>query len=150
MAVKPIPDGYHTVTPYLTVQGAAELLEFLKKAFDAKETERITRPDGTIGHAEVRIGDSMVMLDDAMGESKAMPTAIYLYVNDADATYKRALEAGGTSVMEPAHQFWGDRHAAVKDPAGNSWSIATHIEDVPPDDLKKRAETFFAKQQCGG
>ncbi len=148
MAVKPIPDGYHTVTPYLTVQGAAELLAFLKKAFDAKETERITRPDGTIGHAEARIGDSVVMLDDAMGEAKAMPTAIYLYVNDADATYKRALQAGGTSVMEPATQFWGDRHGAVRDPAGNLWSIASRIEDVPPEELKKRAEAFFAKQQC--
>jgi uncharacterized glyoxalase superfamily protein PhnB len=120
MAVKPIPDGYHTVTPYLTVQGAAALLEFLKKAFDAKETERVTRPDGTIGHAEVKIGDSVVMLSEAMGEWKAMPTSIYLYVNDADAAYKRALQAGGTSVMEPANQFWGDRHGGVTDPAGNS------------------------------
>jgi uncharacterized glyoxalase superfamily protein PhnB len=148
MAVKRIPKGYHTVTPYLTVKGAAELLEFLKKAFDAKETERVMRPDGSIGHAEVRIGDSVVMMDDAMGEGKVMPTAIYLYVNDADATYKRALRAGATSVMEPADQFWGDRHGGVKDPAGNYWWIATRIEEVPPAELKKRAEDFFAKQQC--
>jgi PhnB protein len=149
MTVKPIPDGYHTVTPYLIVEGASSLIEFLKEAFDAQETERVVQPDGSIMHAEVRIGDSIVMLSDAMGERKPMPTSIYLYVNDADATYQRALQAGGTSVMEPANLFYGDRHGSVKDPAGNYWSIATHIEDVPREELAKRVEDFM-KQQAGG
>ena len=149
MAVKPIPDGYHTVTPYLTVEGASSLIEFLKEAFDAQETERVVQPDGTIMHAEVRIGDSVVMLSDAMGEWKPMPTSIYLYVNGADTTYQRALQAGATSVMEPANLFYSDRHGSVKDPAGNYWSVATHIEDVPREELAKRAEDFM-KQQAGG
>jgi PhnB protein len=149
MAVKPIPDGYHTVTPYLIVEGASSLIEFLKEAFDAQETERVVQPDGTIMHAEVRIGDSVVMLSDAMGERKPMPTSIYLYVNDADATYQRALQAGATSMMELANLFYGDRHGSVKDPAGNYWSIATHIEDVPREELAKRVEDFM-KQQAGG
>ena len=106
--MKPIPDGYHTVTPYLIVEGASLLIEFLKEAFDAQ---------GTIMHAEVRIGDSVVMLSDVMGVCKPMPTAIYLYVDDVDATYQRALQAGATSVMEPANQFYGDRLGRVKDPA---------------------------------
>jgi PhnB protein len=149
MAVKPIPDGYHTVTPHLIVEGASSLIEFLKEAFDAQETERVVQPDGTIMHAEVRIGDSVVMLSDAMGERKPMPTSIYLYVNDADATYQRALQAGATSMMEPANLFYGDRHGSVKDPAGNYWSIATHIEDVPREELAQRVEDFM-EQQAGG
>ena len=148
-AVKPIPEGYHTVTPYLTVQGAARLIDFLKNVFDARETERFERPDGTIGHAELRIGDSVVMLGDVQGESKATSSAMYVYVNDADTIYKRALEAGATSVMEPADQFYGDRHGGVKDPAGNYWWIATHIEDVSPEELKKRAAAFMKQRSSG-
>ncbi len=140
MAVKPIPDGYHTVTPYLTVQRAAKLIEFLQQAFEAREIERMTQPDGTIRHAEVRIGDSVVMMSESGGEREPMPSAIYLYVNDTDAVYKRALQAGATSLMEPADQFYGDRSAGVKDLSGNYWWIATHKEDVPPEELKKRAE----------
>jgi PhnB protein len=149
MAVKPIPDGYHSVTPYLTVQGAARLLEFLKHAFDAKVTEQIQQPNGTIGHAEVRIGDSVVMIADARGEWKPMPSAMYLYVDDADATYQRALQAGATSMMEPADQFYGDRHGGVTDPFGNFWWIATHVEDVSPDELARRAEAFLQQQARG-
>lgn len=140
MAVKPIPDGYHTITPYLVIQGAPRLIDFLKQAFEAQETERITQPDGTIGHAEVRIGDSVVMMAEARGEWKPMPSAIYLYVNDTDAVYQRALQAGAISTMAPANQFYGDRSAGVQDPSGNQWWIATHQEDVPPEELKKRAE----------
>ena len=140
MAVKPTPEGYHTVTPYLTVQGAAKLIDFLKQAFGAQEVFRTMGPDGTIGHAEVRIGDSVVMMAESRGEWKPMPGAIYLYVSDTDAAYKRALQAGATSLMEPADQFYGDRSAGVKDPSGNYWWIATHQEDVPPEELKKRAE----------
>jgi uncharacterized glyoxalase superfamily protein PhnB len=140
MAVKPIPDGYHTVTPYLTVQGAAKLIDFLKQAFGAEETERLLRPDGTIGHAEARIGDSVVMLGDATPEFTPMPAMLHLYVTDVDAVYKRALQAGATSLREPADQFYGDRSAGVKDACGNQWWIATHKEDVPPEELKRRAE----------
>jgi len=140
LAVKPIPDGYHTVTPYLTVQGVPKLIDFLTQAFEAQEIERMTQPDGTIGHAEVRIGDSVVMMGEARDEWKPMPSGIYLYVNDTDAVYKRALQAGATSIMEPADQFYGDRSAGVKDSSGNHWWIATHKEDVPPAELKKRAQ----------
>ena len=140
MSVKPIPDGYHAVTPYLVVQGAAKLIDFLKQAFGAQEIERLTRPDGAIGHAEVRIGDSVVMMGEACGEWTPMLGALYLYVNDADATYKRALQAGATSTMEPTDQFYGDRSAGVKDPAGNQWWIATHKEDLSREELMKRAQ----------
>jgi PhnB protein len=139
MAVKPVPDGFHTVTPYLVVSDAARLIAFLQQAFDGKETICTTKPDGSIGHAEVRIGDSAVMLGEAGGAWKAMPCAIYLYVPDTDAVYRRALQAGATSIMEPADQFYGDRNAGVKDPCGNLWWIATHIEDVPPEEMKRRA-----------
>jgi len=139
MAVKAIPDGYHTVTPYLIVQGAGQLIDFLKLAFDAQETERITAPDGAIAHAEVRIGDSIVMMSDAGGERAPMPSGLYLYVNDTDAVYISALRAGATSIVEPADQFYGDRSAGVKDPVGNQWWIATHKEDVSPEELKRRA-----------
>ena len=149
MAVNPIPQGYHSVTPYLVVREVPKLLDFLKHAFNAQEIMRMPQPDGTIMHAEVRIGDSAIMMGEAQGEHKPMPGSIYLYVNDTDATYKRALEAGATSQMEPADQFYGDRHASVVDPVGNRWFIATHIEDVPPDELARRAEAFM-KQHAQG
>jgi PhnB protein len=140
MAVKPIPDGYLTITPYLTVEGVPKLIDFLKQAFEAREIERMAQPDGTIRHAEVRIGDSVVMMGEAGGEREPMPSAMYLYVNDTDSVYRRALQAGAASLMEPADQFCGDRSAGVKDPSGNYWWIATHQEDVSPAELKKRAE----------
>ena len=144
---KSIPEGYHTVTPHLIVQGAPKLLDFLKQAFDAKEKYSLTGPDGAIMHAEVKIGDSIVMIGEAMGEWKAMPASIALYTDNADALYKRALEAGATPIREPADQFYGDRSGGVKDPAGNHWWIATHIEDVPPDELKKRAEEWMKQSR---
>jgi PhnB protein len=149
MAVRPIPEGFHTVTPYLVVQGVPKLLDFLKQAFDAHEIMRMPRPDGIIMHAEVRIGDSPVMMGEAVGEHKPRPSCLYLYVENADATYKRALQAGATSTMEPADQFYGDRHAGVVDPVGNQWWIATHIEDVPPDELARRAEAYMQQQHQG-
>ncbi|HEX9871403.1 MAG TPA: VOC family protein [Candidatus Tectomicrobia bacterium] len=149
MAVNPIPQGYHSVTPYLVVREVPKLLDFLKHAFNAQEIMRMPQPDGTIMHAEVRIGDSAIMMGEAQGEHKPMPGSIYLYVNDTDATYKRALQAGATSQMEPADQFYGDRHASVVDPVGNRWFIATHIEDVPPDELARRAEAFMKQQGQG-
>ncbi len=146
MAIKPIPEGFHTVTPYLVTQDVGKLLDFIQQAFDGKVTERMEGPNGTIGHAEVRIGDSVVMLGEASGRWKPTTAAIYLYVHDTDATYKRALQSGATSAMEPTDQFYGDRNAGVQDPAGNFWWIATHVEDVAPDEMKKRAEAHMRKQ----
>lgn len=144
MAVNYIPQGYHTVTPYLTVSGAAKLLAFLQTTFEATEKEMMKRPDGTIGHAEVRIGDSVLMFGEAPGGTKAMPAMLYVYVKDADATYQRALSAGGTSLHEPSTQFYGDRHGAVTDPTGNCWWIATHVEDVSPEEMARRAKAAMA------
>jgi len=145
--VNAIPDKYHTVTPMIVVEGADKVIKFLNKAFDAKVRSELRRPDGKLGHAEVEIGDSIVMFGEA-GDSPgcaATPGNLYVYVEDVDATYKRALKAGAASVMEPADMFWGDRHGAVKDHAGNHWAIATHVEDVTPAEIGKRAAAFFAK-----
>ena len=140
MAVKHIPDGFHSITPYLTVPGVAKLLEFLACAFGAKELERMTDPTGRVAHAEVLIGDSHVMLGEPGPAWTSMPSTLYLYVEDADAVYKAAIEAGAKSLMPPTDMFYGDRHGGVKDPSGNLWWIATHIEDVSPDELKRRAQ----------
>jgi uncharacterized glyoxalase superfamily protein PhnB len=148
MAVKPIPEGYHTVTPYLTVQGAAKLIDFLKKAFGAEAVHEPHKlPDGKIMHAEMKIGDSRVMLSDATEQMPATQTALYLYVNDVDGVYKRAIAAGGTSTMEPMDQFYGDRSGGLKDPFGNRWWVATHKEDVPASELEKRFKTFIEQQK---
>jgi len=129
MAVKPIPDGYHSVTPYLLVQAPEKLIDFVKASFGAEEMLRMPGPDGTgVSHAEVRIGDSVVMMGQP-ADGTMMPAAIYLYVADADAIYQRALKAGGESTEEPNDTFYGDRRAGVKDPCGNLWWIATHIKD---------------------
>jgi PhnB protein len=137
--VKPIPEGFHTITPYLTVPAVAKLIDFLKQAFDAIEIERMARPDGTVHHAEVKIGDSIVMLGEPPDPSKAKPGALYLYVKDVDATYRRAIQAGAASLSEPVDMFYGDRGAGVQDGSGNTWWIATHIEDVAPEELQRRA-----------
>lgn len=147
MPVKPIPDGFHTVTPYLTVKGVARLIDFLKRSFGATETERMTQPDGRIVHTEVKIGDSVVMMGEPGGDAKEMPGAIHLYVDDVDTTYRRALQAGGMSLREPEDQFYGDRSAGVRDPSGNVWWIATHKEDVPLEEMKRRAEAFMKRQR---
>jgi PhnB protein len=146
MGVNPIPEGYRTVTPYLVVEGAATVLDFVKQAFGAEEKFRMETPDGKIGHAEAQIGDSMVMMGDAGEENPAMPAMIHLYVEDCDATYERALAAGGTSEREPTDQFYGDRSAGVRDSTGNLWWIATHVEDVPEDEMAKRIEEATAAQ----
>jgi PhnB protein len=113
-------------------------MTFLKQAFNAEERERMTTPDGRVSHAEMKIGDSIIMMGEPTGESKSMPGMIYLYLEDTDAAYKRALEAGGTSLRAPSDMFYGDRSAAVTDPVGNQWWIATHVEDVPPEELQRR------------
>jgi uncharacterized glyoxalase superfamily protein PhnB len=127
--VKAVPEGYHTVCPYIVVAGVAQLIDFAKQAFDAKEVHVSKRPDGTIMHAEVKIGDSIVM----MGESpeKKFPAMLHLYVEDVDAVYQRALAAGAKSMREPADQPYGDRSGGVEDAFGNQWWLATHIADVP-------------------
>ena len=149
MAVKPIPDGYHTVTPYLVVRGAAKTIEFMRKAFGAQVLgDSMTRPDGSIMHATVKIGDSCVMLSDATEQHPPTQSMLYLYVPNVDTAYQDAITAGGTSLMEPMNQFYGDRSGGVKDPTGNRWYIGTHKEDVSPQELKKRAAAMF-KQQAG-
>jgi PhnB protein len=149
MAAKPVPDGYHTVTPYLTVHGAPKVIEFLTQAFEAELShEPMKRPDGTIMHAEVKIGDSRIMIADESEMAKATPSSLYLYVPNVDRVYQQAVKAGGSTVMEPTDMFYGDRSGSVKDPSGNSWFIATHKEDLSPQELAKRADAFL-KQQKG-
>jgi uncharacterized glyoxalase superfamily protein PhnB len=126
------------VTPYLVVEDGEGLLAFLRAAFQAEERSRTVRPDGSIANAEVRIGDSMVMVAQARNPWKPMPSGFYLYVPDTDGTYKAALAAGGVSVLEPSDQFYGDRNAGVRDPWGNHWWIATHIEDVDETEIQRR------------
>jgi len=140
MALSYKPEPYHSVTPYLVAVDAERLLDFMKQTFDASEKEMMRRPDGSIGHAEVLIGDSVVMLGQPTGTFTATTATLYVYVPDADATYKRALVAGATTLREPETQFYGDRHGAVLDPAGNQWWIATHVEDVAPDEMMRRAQ----------
>ena len=144
--VKPIPDGYHALTPYVIVEGVPRLLEFLKRAFGAEEVHRTALPDGTVMHAEVRIEGSPLMMGEARGEFRPMPGSIFFYVRDADAVYRRALDAGAVSLMEPADQVHGDRYGGVKDPTGNCWWIATHIEDVSPEELERRQKEFIERK----
>jgi PhnB protein len=148
MAVKPIPEGHHTVTPYLVVRNAAKTIEFLKNAFGAEIAfEPMKRPDGLIMHAELKIGDSIVMIGDANERAQPTQSMLHIYVPNIDAVYQRAVQAGGTSTMEPSDMFYGDRTGCVKDPAGNTWYVATHKEDVAPAELKKRAEAFYKQQK---
>ena len=142
MTTKYIPDGYHSITPSICIDGAQKFVAFLKEVFGAKERMRMHGPGGKIMHAEFAIGDSAIMLADTMPGWPAKSNSLYVYVEDVDAAYQRAIKAGAKSVQEPANQFWGDRSASVTDPFGNSWGIATHVEDVSPQELKKRAEAF--------
>jgi PhnB protein len=145
---KPIPEGFHSVTPYVTVKGAGRTIEFLKNAFGARlDHEPVKRPDGAIMHATLKIGDSMVMLAEENEQAKAAPATLYLYVPNADTVYQTAIKAGGKSIAEPADMFYGDRSAGVKDPAGNSWFVATHKEDLSSQELAKRAEAFYKQQK---
>lgn len=139
MPVNAVPKGFHTVTPYLLVDDCAKLIEFMKHAFDAQEIERMEGPDGKVVHAQVKIGDSMVMMGGAGEQFPAMPASLHLYIDDADVWYDRAMRAGATSIMPVATQFYGDRSGGVKDPTGNVWWISTHVEDVSPEELRKRA-----------
>lgn len=153
-SVKPIPDGYHTVTPYLVLQDAARALEFYRQAFGATELFRMPQPDGRIGHAEIRIGDSIVMLADEhpdMGfrgpkSYGGTPVSLLLYVEDIDATAERAVAAGATVLKPVQDQFYGDRSGTFADPFGHVWTIATHTEDVSPEELNARFEAMMKQQ----
>ncbi len=138
MPVKAIPEGYHSITPYLVVKGAAKAIDFAKQAFGAQEVVRMAGPNGTIAHAEIKIGDSFVMIGDANPQNPARSAMLVLYVPNVDEVYRRAVNAGGKSEREPSDQFYGDRTAAVQDAAGNVWFIATHVEDVSPEEMKRR------------
>ncbi len=152
--VDPIPREYHTITPDLTVTGASAAIEFCKKAFGAVEKGRMSGPGGSILHAEIQIGDSIVMLadeDPRFGRKSpttlnGTPMALHLYVADVDASFKRALEAGARQVMGVENMFWGDRYGVVTDPFGFWWSLATHIEDVPPEEMEKRMKAMMASR----
>jgi len=150
--VKTIPEGYHSVTPYLCIDGAAEAIEFYKKAFGAKELSRMPAPGGKVGHAEVQIGDSHVMLADEFPEMGfrspksigGTPVMMHLYVEDVDAAVTRAASAGAKVVRAVEDQFYGDRGGKIEDPFGHSWYVSTHVEDVSPEELEKRAAAMFA------
>jgi PhnB protein len=153
--VKPVPEGYHTVTPYLTVKNAARAIDFYKRAFGAKEIMRMDGPQGKIAHAELRIGDSMIMLGDEIpGMGNKAPESlggttggVFLYVDNVDSLYDQAVTAGAKADSRPADMFWGDRYGKLTDPFGHSWSIGTHKEDVAPEEMKKRIQEQTAKMQ---
>ncbi|HXI83256.1 MAG TPA: VOC family protein [Verrucomicrobiae bacterium] len=145
MKAKPIPEDCHSITPYLLVPDVGRLIEFLKQAFGAVERAKIARPNGTILHAQVRIGDSILMIGEPQSPWKPQPSMLYLYVADVDATYKQAVAAGGVSVNEPVDMFYGDRSACVKDVAENAWWIATHKEELTTAEIQERATEFFKK-----
>ncbi|HEU5235315.1 MAG TPA: VOC family protein [Terriglobales bacterium] len=145
-SVKPIPDGYHTATPYLTLKDTSEAIDFYKRAFGAVEIFRMNGPDGKIAHAEIRIGNSPLMLGDESpcSEAKAPETldgttlGIFLYVDDVDASFKRALDAGAHQTVPLQNMFWGDRFGRLTDPFGHKWMLATHVEDVSPAEMEER------------
>jgi PhnB protein len=153
MAVKPIPEGYHTLSPYLAVEDADQAIDYYTKAFGARERVRMEAPGGAVGHAELEIGDSVVMLSDPFPQSSTKPpkelggssVSVFMYVEDVDAVVKQAVDAGATVLMEVEDQFWGDRFGTVQDPFGHSWSIATHVEDVPPEEMAERAKAAMAE-----
>lgn len=152
--VDPVPRGYHTATPYLTVDDCARAIDFYKKAFGAQEIMRMDGPPGKTAHAEIKIGDSVIMLSDEMpgGGSRAprslggTTVGVFLYVTDVDSSYKQAVDAGAKADMPPADMFWGDRFGKLTDPFGHSWAMATHKEDVAPEEMRKRMQQEMAKR----
>jgi PhnB protein len=152
MATQPIPEGYHTVSPYLAVEDAARAIDYYTRAFGAKEVVRMGAPGGKIGHAELEFGDSRIMLSDPFPQASTRPPtqlggtsmSMMVYVEDVDAAVKQAVDAGATVTMEVADQFWGDRSGTITDPFGHVWWIATHVEDVPPDEMAERAKAAMS------
>jgi PhnB protein len=155
MPVKPIPDGYHSVTPYLIVRGAARALEFYKNAFGAEELMRMEQPDGRVGHAEIQIGNSRIMLADESPEMDAKspdtlggsPVGLMTYVEDVDSRFKQAIAAGAKEERPVQDQFYGDRSGTLRDPFGHQWTIGTHKEDVSAEEMKRRMSAFMQKKQ---
>jgi PhnB protein len=153
--VKPIPDGYHTLTPYLIVRGADKAIEFYKKAFGASERFRMPGPDGKIAHAEMQIGDSAFMLGEECAEMDAKSpqtvggssVGIHIYTEDVDAAFARAIKAGAKSTAPVTDMFWGDRFGKLQDPFGHTWSIATHTKDLSPDEMAEAAQSAFATKK---
>ena len=151
MVAKSIPDGYHSVTPYLIVKGAAGAIGFYKAAFDAVELMRMASPDGRIGHAEIKIGDSVIMLADEhpeMGHRSPQSlggagVGLMVYVDKVDEVFKQAVASGAKELQPLKNQFYGDRSGTLQDPFGHQWTLATHIEDVAPDEMRRRAEKFM-------
>jgi PhnB protein len=144
MAVSPIPSGYHSVTPYLVLDGAAKAIDFYKQAFDAAELLRMPGPDGRVAHAEIKIGDSPVMMADAQEEYRGpksyggSPVSLMIYVEDVDRIFRQALAAGATQTRPVVNQFYGDRSGTLVDPFGHTWTVATHVEDVSPEEIDRR------------
>ena len=136
--VTPIPPGYHSISPFLLLNDIDGFLEFVRKAFDVQVVRALPDATGRVMHAEIRLGDSHIMIGDPMGKHEPRPASLYFYVPDVDAVYRQAIEAGGTSVLEPADQFYGDRNGGVQDAWGNIWWLATHIEDVSEGELQRR------------
>jgi uncharacterized glyoxalase superfamily protein PhnB len=156
--VKAVPDGFYTVTPHLIIRDAGKAIDFYKKAFGAEEVFRMPGPDGkSVMHAELKIGNSHVMMCDENPKWGCMsplslngsPVKIHLYVENVDASYDRAVKAGATPAMPVSDMFWGDRYGCVKDPFGHEWSMATHVEDVSPEECAKRSKAWFSQQACG-
>jgi PhnB protein len=153
MPAQPVPEGYHTLTPYLAVDDAKAAIDFYQRAFGAKERVRMHGPDGMIAHAELEIGDSKVMLADPFPQASTRPpkelggtsVGVFVYVANVDEVFQQAVDAGATATMEPDDQFWGDRFGSVTDPFGHSWQISTHVEDVPPEEMEKRSKEWMAQ-----
>lgn len=155
MAVKPIPDGYSSVTPYLAVKQAADAIEFYRRAFGAKERMRMVAPDGKVGHAELMIGNSVIMLADEYPDMDfrspeslgSASVTLHLYVKDVDASFRKAIEAGAKQLREVKDQFYGDRSGTLRDPFGHVWNISTHKEDLSPEEIERRAQAAFKQQK---
>jgi PhnB protein len=152
MSVKPVPEGYNTLSPYLAVDDASEAIEYYKKAFGATERVRMNAPDGKVGHAELEVGDSLIMLSDPFPQSSTKPphelggtsASVFMYVEDVDAIVKQAVDVGATVTMEVQDKFWGDRFGTITDPFGHVWSIATHVEDLTPEEIEERGKAAMA------
>lgn len=151
--VKPIPDGYHSITPYLVVKGAAQAIDYYKKAFGATEIMRMATPDGNVGHAELKIGDSIFMMGEEVPQmgyrapQGSTPVGLMIYVDDVDRVFKQAIAAGGRVEKGLQDQFYGDRSGTLYDPFGHMWTVATHIEDVSPEEMKRRMAKYVAEQK---
>jgi PhnB protein len=157
MAVKPIPEGYHSLTPYLAVEDASKAIDFYKEAFGAEETIRMPGPDGKIAHAELQLGDSRLMLSDPFPYSNVRPPSerggptgsVFMYVEDVDATFEQAQRAGAEVVSELEDMFWGDRFGTLSDPFGHVWSVATHKEDLSEEEMAERSKAAMAEMPSG-